>query len=54
MPDSIYQVSGTVSSGNKLDLKLARTGGGYIVNGTLIEPRAVPDKSASTQAALKP
>jgi AsmA-like protein len=54
MPDSIYQVSGTISSGNKLDLKLARTGGGYIVNGTLIEPRAVPDKSASTQAALKP
>jgi uncharacterized protein involved in outer membrane biogenesis len=54
MPDGIYQVSGTVTAGNKLDFKLARVGGGYIVNGTLIEPRAVPDKGSATQAALKP
>ena len=54
MPDGIYQVSGTITSGDKLDLKLARVGGGYIVNGTLIEPRAIPDKSSATQAALKP
>ena len=28
MPDGIYQVSGTVTAGNKLDFKLARVGGG--------------------------
>jgi hypothetical protein len=51
--EGIYQVSGTVSAGNKLDMKLARTGGGYAVTGTLAQPRVVPDKTP-TQAALKP
>jgi hypothetical protein len=51
--EGIYQVSGTVSASNKLDLKLARTGGGYAVTGTLAQPRVAPDKTP-TQAALKP
>ena len=51
--EGIYEVSGTVSAGNKLDLKLGRAGGGYVVTGTLAEPRVAPDKTP-TQAALKP
>jgi hypothetical protein len=51
--DSIYQVSGTISAGGKLDVKLARSGGGYEVTGTLAAPLVVPDKTVPTQAELK-
>ena len=51
--DSIYQVSGTISAGSTLDLKLARSGGGYEVTGTLAAPLIVPDKAVPTQAELK-
>jgi len=51
--DSIYQVTGTISAGSTLDLKLVRSGGGYEVTGTLAAPLIVPDKAVPTQAELK-
>lgn len=52
-----FQVSGTASLKHDLDLKLARlplgTARGYIITGTLAEPRVVPLPGAE-QARLKP
>lgn len=51
--DGTYQLSGTILSGSKLNLKLVRTGfGAYSITGSLAEPHVVADKT--TQAALKP
>jgi hypothetical protein len=49
-----YQVTGTASPGQKLDIKLVRSGSAFVVNGTLSQPRVVPAPPVDTQAALKP
>jgi AsmA family len=59
-PMAIYQVTGTASLHRELDLKLLRhtpatspdTGHGYLITGTLAQPRVVP--GPETQAKLKP
>lgn len=49
-----YQVSGTATLGQKLDVKLAGSGiHGFSVTGTLSAPRVLPANTAETQAALK-
>ncbi len=54
-PAGIYQVSGTASPGQRLQVKLTRAGGGgFNVTGTLSAPRALPTSAGETQAALKP
>jgi hypothetical protein len=51
----IYQVSGTVSLGRALDLKLAHgSTHGFSITGTLTEPRVAIATTPETQAALKP
>lgn len=49
-----YQVTGTASPGQKLDIRLVRSGTAFVVNGTLSQPRVVPAPPVDTQAALKP
>ncbi|HVO60179.1 MAG TPA: AsmA family protein [Terriglobales bacterium] len=49
-----YEVTGTASSGQKLQMKLTRSGGGFVIDGTLSSPRVVAVDSADTRAALKP
>lgn len=54
-PSGIYQVSGTASLGQKLQVKLSRSGGsGFNVTGPLSAPRVLPASAGETQAALKP
>jgi hypothetical protein len=54
-PSGIYQVSGTTSFGQKLQVKLGRAGGpGFSVTGTLSAPRVLPASAGETRAALKP
>ena len=51
----IYQVSGSASPGQKLQVKLARAGGRtFNITGTLSAPRVLPATPGETQAALKP
>jgi uncharacterized protein involved in outer membrane biogenesis len=53
-PSGIYQVSGTASLGQKLQVKLTRGGGqAFNVTGTLSAPRVLP-ATTGEQAALKP
>jgi hypothetical protein len=50
-----YQLSGTASQGQTLDMKLQRSGShGFLIHGTLKEPHMVPAASSETQASLKP
>lgn len=50
-----FDVTGTVTLGQRVDLKLAGAGlHGFNVTGTLSEPRVSPANIAETQAALKP
>jgi hypothetical protein len=54
-PSSIYQLSGTASMSQVLDIKLARDGArGFNVTGTLTQPHVVMNTTPETQAALKP
>jgi hypothetical protein len=58
-PDGRFQVNGTASLQRELDLKLLRlpngsSAAGYVVTGTLAEPRVIPLNAAETQAQLKP
>jgi uncharacterized protein involved in outer membrane biogenesis len=58
-PDGKFQLSGTATLKEELDLKLVRTAnpaavaGGYTVTGTLAEPRVLRLISPETQARLK-
>jgi hypothetical protein len=49
-----YDVRGTASPGQKLDIRFARNGSSFQVNGTLSEPHVVPASAIDTRAALKP
>ncbi len=51
---TIYLVSGTASAGQKLQMKLAHAGGGYLIEGTLPAPHIVTVTTPDTRAALKP
>ena len=54
-PGAIYQLSGTASFGQALDLKLARSGAtGFNITGTLTRPRVAPATIQETEAVLKP
>ncbi len=54
-PGGIYQLSGTASFGQALDLKLARSGAtGFNITGTLTRPRVAPATIQETEAVLKP
>lgn len=49
-----YEVTGTASSGQTLELKFARAAGGFVVDGPLSAPHVVPVNSSDTRASLKP
>ena len=50
-----YQLSGTASFRQTLDLKLARNGAtGFNITGTLTRPRVAPATTQETEAVLKP
>jgi len=54
-PGGTYQLSGTASFGQTLDLKLARSGAtGFNITGTLTRPRVAPATIQETEAVLKP
>lgn len=54
-PDGLYLVSGSASTGNKIDIQLARRGTrGFNVTGTLSAPRVLPASLPETRAELKP
>jgi hypothetical protein len=54
-PTGVYQLSGTASLGQNLDLKLARSGAsGFNITGTLTRPRVAPATLQETEAILKP
>lgn len=54
-PSGIYQVSGSASLGQTLDVKLMRDGApGFNIRGTLAAPRVTPAPTPETQVALKP
>jgi len=54
-PASKFEVSGTASFGQKLDIRFARNGErGFNIIGTLSEPRVLELPPGETQAALKP
>jgi AsmA-like C-terminal region len=54
-PSTTYQVSGTASFGQQLDIRLSRTGSrGFNITGTLAEPQVIEGTPSETQAALKP
>ena len=54
-PAGIYQLSGTASLGQALDLKLTRDSAhSFNITGTLTDPRVAVATSPETQAALKP
>ena len=54
-PAGIFQVSGTASLTQLLNLKLTREGNpGFNITGTLLEPHVSPILSPETSAALKP
>jgi AsmA-like C-terminal region len=51
----IYQLSGTASLSQVLDIKLGREGArGFNITGTLTQPHVVMNTNPETQAALKP
>jgi len=53
-PDAIYQLSGTASLGQSIDLKLIRSGAsGFSITGTFTRPRVAPT-APETEAVLKP
>lgn len=49
-----YEVTGTASSGQQLQIKLARSGGSYVIDGTLSSPHVVSVNNPDTRASLKP
>ena len=54
-PSGIFQLSGTASLGQALNVKLVRdTRQGYTITGTLPEPKVAPAVLSQTRAALKP
>lgn len=54
-PVGIYQVSGTASLRQQLDVRLGRSDArGFNVTGTLSAPRVLPASAPETRAALKP
>lgn len=54
-PSGIFQLSGTASFGQALNVKLVRdTRQGYTITGTLPEPKVAPAVLSDTRAALKP
>jgi AsmA-like protein len=54
-PDATYQLSGTASLKQTLDLKLIRSGApGFTITGTLDRPRVSPTVAQEAEAALKP
>jgi hypothetical protein len=50
---SSYDVTGNALPGQKLQMKLARSGGGFLIDGTLSSPHVAPI-AADTRASLKP
>ena len=50
----VYQVTGSASPGQKLQMKLARSSGGFLIDGTLPAPHIVPVNPPETRASLKP
>jgi len=48
-----YEVTGNALPGQKLQMKLARSGGGFLIDGTLSSPHVAPI-AADTRASLKP
>jgi hypothetical protein len=54
-PDGTYQLSGTASLGQSLDLKLIHGGtSGFSITGTLTKPRVALATAQETEAVLKP
>lgn len=54
-PGGTYQLSGTASLEQILDLKLARSGApGFSITGTLTRPHVAPTTTQDTEAVLKP
>jgi hypothetical protein len=54
-PEGVFDLSGTASFGQVLDLKLARDGAPrFDITGTVTQPRVAAVSTAETQAALKP
>jgi hypothetical protein len=54
-PTSIYQLSGSASFNQAIDMKLARDGSrAFNITGTLTQPHVVVNAGSDTQAALKP
>ena len=50
-----YELGGAASLNRTLDLKLTREGAsGFIITGTLTEPRVLQVSASETRAALKP
>jgi hypothetical protein len=49
-----YEVTGSSMPGQKLQMKLASSSGGYLIDGTLSVPHVVPVSAPDTRAALKP
>lgn len=50
----VYQVTGSALPGQKLEMKLARSGGSFLIEGTLPAPHIVPVNTPDTRASLKP
>jgi hypothetical protein len=53
-PGANYEVTGADFSMQKLQIKLANSGGSFIIDGTLSAPHVSPANLADTRAALKP
>jgi hypothetical protein len=54
-PSGVYQLSGTASLGQNLDLKLARSGAtSFNITGTLTRPKVAASTIQETEAVLKP
>jgi hypothetical protein len=49
-----YEVTGTATRGQKLQMTLAHPGGGYVIDGTLSTPHVVAVTNTDTRASLKP
>jgi hypothetical protein len=49
-----YEVTGSAFSGQKLQMKLTHSGGGFLIDGTLSSPHVVALDTTDTRAALKP
>jgi hypothetical protein len=50
----VYLVSGSALPGQKLEMKLERAGGSFLIEGTLSAPQIVPVTTPDTRASLKP